>query len=80
MVSVGIDVSKGKSTVCFLTSYGEVLYKPFEISHTERELSHLIDLISSVKEDVRAVMESTGSYHLPILNFLKQHHIFCFSN
>lgn len=76
MVSVGIDVSKGKSTVCFLTGYGEVLYKPFEISHTERELSHLIHLISSVKEDVRAVMESTGSYHLPILNFLKQHRIF----
>lgn len=76
MVSVGVDVSKGKSTVCFLTGYGEVLYKPFEISHTERDLSHLVDLISSVKEDVRAVMESTGSYHLPILNYLKEHGIF----
>ena len=76
MVSIGVDVSKGKSTVCFLTGYGEVLYKPFEISHTERDLSHLVDLISSVKEDVRAVMESTGSYHLPILNYLKKHGVF----
>lgn len=76
MVSIGVDVSKGKSTVCFLTDYGEVLYKPFEISHTGPDLSHLIDLISSTKEESRAVMESTGSYHLPILNFLKQHGIF----
>ena len=76
MVSVGVDVSKEKSTVCFLTGYGEVLYKPFEISHTERDLSHLVDLISSSKEDVRAVMESTGSYHLPILNYLKKHGVF----
>ncbi len=76
MVSVGVDVSKGKSTVCFLTDYGEVLYKPFEISHTEKDLSHMVDLISSTKEEVRAVMESTGSYHLPILNFLKEHGVF----
>ena len=76
MVSIGVDVSKGKSTVCFLTDYGEVLYKPFEISHTGPDLSHLIDLISFTKEEARAVMESTGSYHLPILNFLKQHGIF----
>jgi transposase len=34
MVSVGVDVSKGKSTVCFLTDCVEVLYEPFEISHT----------------------------------------------
>lgn len=68
MVSVGIDVSKGKSTVCFLTDYGEVLYKSFEISHTEKDLSHMMDLISTTKEEVRAVMESTGSYHLPMLN------------
>ena len=27
MDSVGVDVSKGKSTVCFLTDCGEVLYK-----------------------------------------------------
>lgn len=71
MVSVGVDVSKEKSTICFLTNCGEVLYKPFEVSHTDRDLSHLIDLISSVKEDVRVVMESTGSYHLPILYYLK---------
>jgi len=76
MVSIGIDVSKGKSTVCFLKLYGEVLHKPFEVEHTESSLSHLINLISLIQEDVRVVMESTGIYHLPILDYLKSNNIF----
>jgi len=35
MISVGIDVSKGKSTVCMLKPYGEVVASPFEVVHTE---------------------------------------------
>ena len=76
MVSIGIDVSKGKSTVCFLKLYGEVLHKPFEVDHTESSLSHLINLISLIDEDVRVVMEATGIYHLPILDCLKSNNIF----
>ena len=34
MISVGIDVSKGKSTVCILKPYGEIVSKPFNITHT----------------------------------------------
>lgn len=37
MTSVGIDVSKGKSTVCILRPYGEVVASPYEIQHTEPE-------------------------------------------
>lgn len=33
MISVGIDVSKGKSTVCILKPYGEIVSKPFNITH-----------------------------------------------
>ena len=33
MISVGIDVSKGKSTVCILKPGGEVVKPPFEIDH-----------------------------------------------
>lgn len=76
MVSVGIDVSKGKSTICFLKLYGEVVHKPFEAYHTENSLSHLIDLISSLNDEIRVVMEATGSYHLPILNYLKSQNVF----
>lgn len=31
MISVGIDVSKEKSTVCILKPYGEVVSRPFEV-------------------------------------------------
>ena len=76
MVSIGIDVSKGKSTVCFLKLHGEVLHKSFEVEHTESSLPHLINLISIIQEDVRVVMEATGIYHLPILDYLKSNNIF----
>ena len=29
MISVGIDVSKEKSTICILKPYGEIVRKPF---------------------------------------------------
>ena len=37
MISVGIDVSKGKSTVCIIKPYGEIVASPFEVKHTESE-------------------------------------------
>jgi transposase len=76
MISIGIDVSKGKSTACFLKPYGEVLHKPFEIQHTESGLNHLLELINSLNEDTRVVMEATGSYHIPVLMYLKEKGIF----
>ena len=42
MISVGLDVSKGKSMVCMLKPYGEIIEKPYEISHTESEISKFI--------------------------------------
>ncbi|WP_268875621.1 hypothetical protein [Clostridium sp. Marseille-P2415] len=36
MISVGIDVSKEKSTVCILRPYCEIISLPFEISHVEK--------------------------------------------
>ena len=32
MLSIGIDVSKGKSTVCGMKPGGEIVYAPFESS------------------------------------------------
>jgi len=59
MISVGIDVSKGKSTVCIMKPGGEVLSAPFEITHTKSELLDLINIIKSQNEEVRVVMEDT---------------------
>ena len=38
---VGIDISKGKSTVSILSEYGEVIEMPFEINHDNDGLNHL---------------------------------------
>lgn len=77
MISVGIDVSKGKSTVCMLKPYGEVLRQPFEVSHTEEALLLLVQSIQSYDgEELRVVLEATGIYHFPVVTFLQQHDIF----
>ena len=47
MISVGIDTSKGKSTVCVLKPGGEVLKTPFEMLHTMEGILSLVTLIRS---------------------------------
>ena len=72
MISVGIDVSKGKSTVCILKSYGEIVCSPFEVQHVEKELEGLDSLLKKLDGEIRVVMEATGIYHLPVLTFLEE--------
>lgn len=66
MNSVGIDVSKGKSMIAVMRPFGEVVVSPFEIHHTDSELCELTKLLSGLSGETRAVMESTGNYHLPV--------------
>ena len=42
MLSIGIDVSKGKSTVCGMKPGGEIVYAPFEVQHTREEMLELV--------------------------------------
>ncbi len=76
MISVGIDVSKGKSIVCIMKPGGEVLKSPFEIDHTIDELESLAALIKSFDEEARVVLEDTGHYHLPVVAPLVENGIF----
>ena len=62
MLSIGIDVSKGKSTVCGMKPRGEIVYTPFEVQHTREGMSELVSLLRGSGEEVRVVLESTGSY------------------
>ena len=48
--AVGIDVSKGKSTVAVLQPGGTVIRKPFDVSHTSQNLNELADYLSSLDE------------------------------
>lgn len=73
MFSVGIDASKGKSTVCIINQYGEVLLSPKDYKHNKEDLALLSKTIRKLtgNEDVKIVMEATGIYHWPVLFFLK---------
>ena len=60
IVSVGIDVSKGKSTVCAMIHPNTIIKESFEVLHTVEEMSMLADYIGSLDGEIRIVMESTG--------------------
>ena len=57
MNAVGIDVSKGKSTVAVLRPFGEIIVSPFEVYHNPKKLSELVTLLKSLDGDTKIVME-----------------------
>lgn len=68
---VGIDISKGKSTIAILSIEGEVIKEPFEIQHNQNDLDNFDLLLKQFpKEDLKIIMEETGTYHLPVLTYL----------
>lgn len=76
MNAVGIDVSKGKSTVAVLRPFGEIIVSPFDVSHSPKELSELVTLLKTLDGDTKVVMEYTGNYYLPIALFLRNNGLF----
>ena len=70
MNSVGIDISKGRSTVAVMRHFGEVVISPFEVRHTDSELSELARQLKSLDGETRVVMEATGNYHAPVAKLL----------
>lgn len=70
MNSVGIDISKGRSMVAAMRPFGEVVISPFEVRHTDSELSELAKLLKSLDGETRIVMEATGNYHAPVAQLL----------
>ena len=66
MNSVGIDISKGKSMIAVMRPFGKVVVAPFEVQHTDSELSELATLLKSLNGETRVVMESTSNYHAPV--------------
>ncbi len=70
MNAVGIDVSKGKSTVAILRPFGEVVAEPFDVSHNAQELKDLAERLKLLSGETKVVMEYTGTYYEPIANAL----------
>ena len=76
MNAVGIDVSKGKSTVAVLRPFGEVVASPLDVTHTGSGLKSLADLIKKLPGETKVVMEATGNYYEPIARYLHEQNIF----
>lgn len=76
MNAVGIDVSKGKSTVAVLRPFGELVASPFDVIHNDSDLDQLVKLIKELPGESKVVMEYTGTYFEPIAQFLHNNDIF----
>ena len=72
MISVGIDVSKEKFTVCALEQGSKIIWKPIDVYLNKKEVEELIEKLEKLKEEIKITMEATGKYHLPILYELKE--------
>lgn len=71
MISIGIDISKDKSTIFALKDGSETIWKPFNLNHLEADMNDFLLKLKTLSSEVRIVMEATGSYHLPVLYYLK---------
>ena len=73
MTVVGIDVSKGKSMVAAMKPGGELVAAPYEVKHSDVELS--LDVLC-MGPNTRVVMETTSRYHEPVATLLHSEGIF----
>ncbi len=71
MYAVGVDVSKGKSTVAVLRSKSEVVMRPFDVLHNAQGFAGLAERMNSLEGEIKVVMEHTGNYYESIAMFLQ---------
>lgn len=63
MIAVGIDASKIKNTVASLGSSGAILAAPFNMVHTQLEMTTLTSQLKAFDEPVTILLEYTEHYH-----------------
>lgn len=80
--SIGIDVSKGKSTIAIMDASEKLQEKVFEIQHNQRGVEQLKEHLNKyMVGEVRVVMEATSHYHFPLLFSLQESGYFvCVAN
>ena len=76
MNAVGIDVSKGKSTVTIRRPGDIVIMSPRDIPHTQSAINDLIGLIRRLDGETKVCMEHTGRYYEPVATWLSDAGIF----
>ena len=76
MNAVGIDVSKGKSTVTIRRPGDVVILPPCDIPHTQSAINDLIRQIRELDGETKVCMEHTGRYYEPVATWLSDAGIF----
>lgn len=76
MNAVGIDVSKGKSTVTIRRPGDVVILPPCSIPHTQSAINDLIRQIKELDGETKVCMEHTGRYYEPVATWLSDAGIF----
>ncbi len=76
MNAVGIDVSKGKSTVTIRQPGDVVVLAPRGYRHTQSSINDLIAIIKSLDGEAKVCMEHTGRYYEPVASWLSAAGIF----
>lgn len=56
--------------IAVIRSLGEVVISPFEVRHTDSELSELSILLKNLDDETHVVIEATGNYHALIAYLL----------
>ena len=74
--AVGIDVSKGRSTVTIRKPGNKVIMPPRNFRHTQSEVNELIAYISNLDGETKVCMECTGRYYEPMASWLHDAGIF----
>lgn len=74
---IGLDVSKGKSQVQAFLDKGKPYRKSFSIDHNLEGLGNLLKFLQEVEISAdghrpSVVLESTGHYHTPVIQFLEE--------
>jgi transposase len=76
MNAVGIDASKGKSTVTIRRPGDIVIMSPRDIPHTQSAINALIELIRNLDGETKVCMEHTERYYEPVATWLSDAGIF----
>ena len=74
---IGLDVSKGESQVQAFLDKGKPYRKSFSITHDLEGLGCLLEFLQDVEKAAdghqpSVVLESTGHYHIPVIQFLEE--------
>ena len=76
MNAVGIDVSKGRSTVTIRRLGDVVVLAPRDYRHTQSSINELITTIKGLEGETKVCMEHTGRYYEPVASWLSSAGIF----